>query len=92
MSDFDWVEARSNCTVNAVVFEQLSKDVQGDLERHNVLNPGMAQCQWFDACADGRFYVERLRVPASFSRTSESAFELSGGHTREIPPAHAAHR
>ena len=61
MSEFDWVEARSNCTVDKV-FAQLAEDVQRDLERHNALNPGLAQCQNFHQCNERRFYVERART------------------------------
>ena len=59
-SAFDWVEARANCTI-AVVFEQLAKDAQGDLERHKALNPGPTQSLRFDTCNEDIFYVERYR-------------------------------
>ncbi len=61
MSDFDWVEARSECTVDKE-FDRLADAVQRDLERHNAINPGMAQCQRFNSCPDGAFYVERPQV------------------------------
>ena len=57
MSEFDWVEARSNCTVQAV-FEQLAKDAQSDLKRHETLNPGLVQYQRFKACSEDIVYVE----------------------------------
>ena len=60
MSGFDWVEARANCTI-AAAFEQLAKDAEGDLERHNALNPGPAQSLRFDMCNENNFYVERYR-------------------------------
>ncbi len=61
MSDFDWVEARSNCTLEHV-FARLAAEVQQDMERHNDLNPGLSQCQTFGKCKDGSFYVERRGV------------------------------
>ena len=62
MSEFDWVAARSACTLEKE-FERLSNDVQRDLERHNALNPGIAKCQTFGTWEDGGFYVERTGVP-----------------------------
>ena len=61
MSAFDWVAARSACTLDKE-FERPSDDVQRDLKRHNSLNPGLAQCQTFDVCEDGGFYVERTGI------------------------------
>ncbi len=61
MSEFDWVAARSACTLEKE-FERLSAAVQRDLERHNALNPGIAQCQTFATCADGGFFVDRPGV------------------------------
>ena len=55
--DFDWVKARSNCTVHEV-FKQLIQDVQGDLDAFSKLHPGPAQSRSFGKCADDRFYVE----------------------------------
>lgn len=61
MSEFDWVEARTDCTLEKQ-FDQLSDAVQSDLQRHGVLNPGLSQCQRFETCRDGSFYVERPGV------------------------------
>ncbi|MYD78341.1 MAG: hypothetical protein F4239_05470 [Gammaproteobacteria bacterium] len=56
MSEFDWVEARANCTV-ATVFKKLSEDVQNDLSRYEQLCPGQTQSRKFENCEKG-FYVE----------------------------------
>ena len=40
------------------LFEQLAKDAQSDLKRHETLNPGLAQYQRFKACSEDIFYVE----------------------------------
>ena len=61
MSEFDWVAARSNCTLEKEFF-RLSDAVRCDLERHCALNPGISQCQRFHACEGGTFYVERPGV------------------------------
>ena len=61
MSEFDWVRARSDCTLDTV-FERLAEAVREDLEKHAALNPGLAQCQKFEACGDEKFFVERTRV------------------------------
>ena len=61
MSGFDWVAARSACTLEKE-FDHLAEAVQNDLERHRALNPGMSQCQRFERCGDGSFYVERAGV------------------------------
>ena len=55
---FDWVKARSECTLEKE-FDRLAKAVQRDLERHNALNPGIAQCQTFHICCGDRFYIQR---------------------------------
>lgn len=57
-NEFDWVKARSECTLEKE-FDRLAKAVQHDLERHNTLNPGIAQCQTFHICCDDRFYIQR---------------------------------
>ena len=58
--DFDWVEARSNCTTETV-FAQLMQDVQNDLDKFSTLHPGPAQSRKFSVCGNkgDRFYVER---------------------------------
>ena len=61
MSEFDWVAARSACTLDKE-FARLSSAVQDDLERHDALNPGLAQCQRFKPCGEDKFYVERPGV------------------------------
>lgn len=61
MSKFDWVQARSDCTVEKV-FEMLAEDVQRDLARHNDLNPGLAQSQKFERCGEDKFFVEKSDV------------------------------
>lgn len=43
-------------------FDRLADAVKRDLERHNSLNPGLAQCQRFDLCEDGGFFVERQGI------------------------------
>lgn len=86
MSQFDWVKARSNCTVSAV-FEQLGKDVQSDLKRHSVLNPGPAQSLRFDTCSDDTFYVERDRHHrVVFSKERESIGIVRWGYLGEAEP------
>ena len=58
MTEFDWVAARSECTLEKE-FDRLCAAVQRDLDRHKKLNPGLCQCQSFDTCGDDKFYVER---------------------------------
>lgn len=58
MSGFDWITARSNCTVGAV-FKQLAEDVQSDLSDFAKVSPGAAQSCVFQRCTDDRFAVER---------------------------------
>ena len=61
MSGFDWVQARSDCTLEKE-FDRLFEAVKGDLERHGSINPGLSQCQKSERCRDGSFYVERPGV------------------------------
>ena len=56
MNEFDWVEARVNCTV-ATVFKKLAIDVQSDFARYEQLCPGKAQSRKYKNCEKG-FYVE----------------------------------
>ncbi len=58
MSEFDWVAARSACTLDKE-FARMAEAVQQDLKRHNALNPGLAQCQQFHTCSESTFYVEK---------------------------------
>ena len=58
MSEFDWVEARSNCTVKEV-FKQLAEAVQNDLAAYRRLHPGPAQSCEFEECSPASFYVGR---------------------------------
>ena len=58
MSRFDWITARSNCTVGAV-FRQLEEDVQADLSGFAKVSPGSAQSCAFQQCTDDRFAVMR---------------------------------
>ena len=60
MSEFDWVEARSNCTV-IEVFKQLTEAVEEDLASYGRRHPGMAQACEFKKCGADRFYVGRLQ-------------------------------
>ena len=57
MSEFDWVKARSDCTVSAV-FKKLAEDVKGDIARFANLHPGPAQSHEFGDCGKDRFFVE----------------------------------
>lgn len=57
MSEFDWVKARSDCTVRAV-FKKLAEDVKGDIARFANLHPGPAQSHEFGDCGKDRFFVE----------------------------------
>lgn len=61
MTEFDWVQARSDCTLEKE-FARMAEAVQSDLARHNRLNPGLSQCQSFCTCGDDKFYVERSGV------------------------------
>ena len=58
MSGFDWVQARANCTIETV-FQQLAKDVQGDLERFARLRPGLAESREYGECDKDRFFVRQ---------------------------------
>ncbi len=56
--NFDWVEARSKCTLEAT-FEQLKVDVQKDFDRLAELKPGLSQSCTIGTCSQKIFYVER---------------------------------
>jgi len=58
--NFDWVEARSQCTVKSV-FNRLHQEVHEDIQSFDVRYPGMSQCIAMQECGDAkdRFYVER---------------------------------
>ena len=58
MSGFDWISARSTCTVSGA-FKQLEEDVQTDLSDFAKMNPGSAQSCTFQRCTDDRFCVVR---------------------------------
>jgi|SRR5208337_2414031 len=38
MNDFDWVKARSECSIGAI-FEQLKQDLQSDVDKNQILRP-----------------------------------------------------
>ena len=85
MSEFDWVKARSDCTLEKE-FERLTEAVQDDLERHGTLNPGLCQCQKFQTCGDNRFYVERTGVHRTIFERKRSHIHIGrwdrlGNHT-----------
>lgn len=61
MSEFDWVEARANCTIRAV-FKKLAEDVQSDLERFRKLCPGPAESREFGDCGKDRFFVGHKQI------------------------------
>ena len=86
MSAIDWVKARSECTLEKE-FDRLATAVQRDLERHNALNPGISQCQRFDACEDNSFYVERPQVHrVVFTRERERIHIVRWAHMGDPTP------
>ena len=58
MSKFDWVKARSDCTVPAI-FRKLAEDAKNDVDRFAHLHPGLAQSNEFGECGKDRFDVGR---------------------------------
>ena len=61
MIGFDWVRARSDCTVENV-FERLAKEVQEDFQIFTVRHPGLAQAREFGPCGKDRFFVGHRQV------------------------------
>ncbi len=61
-NDFDWVSARTKCTVHAM-FARLYQGVCEDLKIFSANNPGLAQRIESRECVKNeRFYVERIKV------------------------------
>jgi len=59
MGEFNWVKARTECTVENE-FHRLKEMVKQDLDLHQELNPGTSQSQSFHVCGDGtKFYIQR---------------------------------
>ena len=85
MNQFDWVKARSECTVDKV-FEQLVNAVQQDLKNFSALHPGPAQCRRFVSCGEERFFIEKTGVHRVVFEKSKSNIQIdlwsaAGKHT-----------
>ena len=85
MSDFDWVRARSDCTVENV-FEQLARAVQDDFQIYCARHPGPAQAREFGPCGKDRFYVGHRQVHRVVFERADSEIRIGrwaymGEHT-----------
>ena len=85
MTEFDWVKARSDCTVRAV-FKRLAEDVRSDLDRFALLHPGPAQSHEFGECGKDRFFVEHKKVHRVVFEREDSEIRIDrwayiGDHT-----------
>jgi hypothetical protein len=70
MSEFDWVKARSECSIG-VIFEQLKRDLQSDVDKNQALRPEPAGLPCF--------YGFRLAI-ANTGRAAAVIVEGTGIH------------
>ena len=75
-SDFDWVKARSECTVDNA-FACLRKMVKKDLGIHQTLNPGPSQGLRYDECDADRFFVEKHQAHRVIFERKEDQISIS---------------